>query len=76
MPRCAGSLANAPLLDAVEFTKFVTLMRNLGPFVIPLTDPESRSRRQDRNPPITRESLLRVIYGHPDAVPLFQDLNL
>jgi hypothetical protein len=61
----------APLLDADEFTKFVTLMRNLSPFLLLIVDPDSRSRRQDRNPAITRQNLLWVIDGHPDAVPLF-----
>ena len=36
--------------DAVEFTKFVTLTKDLSPFVLLLIDPQSRSRRQDRNP--------------------------
>lgn len=62
----------APLLDAVEFTKFVTLTKDLSPFVLLLIDPQSRSRRQDRNPAIARENLIWVINGHPDAVPLFQ----
>jgi hypothetical protein len=62
----------APLLTAEEFTKFVTLTRNLGPFVLMLIDPESRSRRQDRNPAIGRKNLKWVLNGHPDAVPLFK----
>jgi hypothetical protein len=44
-PKYQGSV------DGDEFTKFVTLMRNLSPFVLLLIDPQSRSRRQDRNPP-------------------------
>ena len=63
----------APLMNQDEFTKFTTLMRNLSPFVLYLIDLESCSRRQDRNPPITRQNLLWVIHGHPDAVPLFKE---
>jgi hypothetical protein len=48
----------APLLSQDEFTKFVILARDLGPFVLALIDPQSRSRRQDRNPPIGRQNLL------------------
>jgi hypothetical protein len=62
----------AHLLNADEFTKFVILVRDLSPFVIVLIDPESRSRRQDRNPAIGRQDLLWVIDGHPGAVPLFK----
>jgi hypothetical protein len=51
---------------------FVTLVRNLGPFVLMLIDPESRSRRQDGNPVIGRKNLEWVLNGHPDAAPLFQ----
>jgi hypothetical protein len=58
-------LRYAHLLDAGEFTKFVVLVRDLGPFVVMLIDPESRSRRRDRNPTIGRENLLWVINGHP-----------
>ena len=71
--RFAWMTRYAPLLDAAEFTKFTTLMRNLSPFVLFLIDPASRSRRQDRNPTITRQNLLWVIHGHPDAVPLFKE---
>jgi hypothetical protein len=69
--RCAWMTRYAHLMDAVEFTKFVTLTKNLSPFILVLIDPESRSRRQDRNPAICRQNLLWVINGHPDAVPLF-----
>jgi hypothetical protein len=61
----------APLLDAEEFTKFVTLMRDLSPFVILLVDPANRSRRQDRCSAISRKNIEFVLHGHPDAVPLF-----
>ena len=70
--RSAWVVRYASLLDAVEFTKFVTLTKDLSPFVLLLIDPQSRSRRQDRNPAIARENLIWVINGHPDAVPLFQ----
>jgi hypothetical protein len=61
-----------PLLNDAEFTKFVILVRDLGPFVVMLIDPERRSRRQDRNPAIGRKNLEWILNGHPDAVPLFQ----
>jgi hypothetical protein len=54
-----------PLLTESVFTKFVILVRNLGPFVLLLIDPESRSRRQDRNSAIERENLMWVLNGHP-----------
>jgi hypothetical protein len=50
---------------------FVTLMRDLSPFVILLVDPANSSRRQDRSAAITRRNLEFVLSGHPDAVPLF-----
>lgn len=62
----------APLFDADEFTKFVTLMKGLSPFVLLLVDPSNRSRRQDRCPAITRRNLEFILDGHPDAVPLFE----
>jgi len=61
-----------PLLTEPEFTKFVVLVRDLGPFVIVLVNPESRSRRLDRNPTIDRRNLLWVMHGRPDALPLFK----
>jgi hypothetical protein len=70
--RCAWMTRYAPLLSPAEFTKFVILVRNLGPFVVMLIDPESRSRRQDRNPAIGRKNLEWVLNGHPDAAPLFK----
>jgi hypothetical protein len=54
-----------------EFTKFVILVRDLGPFVILLVDPSNRSRRQDRSAAVTRRNLEFILNGHPDAVPLF-----
>ena len=62
-----------PLLDDQEFSKFVRLTWGLSPFVLVMICPQSRSRRQDRNPPITRENLLWIINGHPDALPLFNE---
>jgi hypothetical protein len=64
-------LRYAHLLDAVEFTKFVVLVRDLSPFAVALIDPESRSRRLDRNPAIGRQNLQWLLSGHPAAVPLF-----
>jgi len=61
-----------PLLNDSEFTKFVILVRDLSPFVLVLLNPESKSRRQDRNPAIGRKNLEWVLSGHPDAVPLFK----
>jgi hypothetical protein len=48
--RAAWMLRYAHLLDAGEFTKFVILVRDLSPFAVMLINPESHSRRQDRNP--------------------------
>jgi hypothetical protein len=46
--------------------------KGLNPFIILLIAPESRSRRLDRNPTVNRQNPLWVLYGHPDARPLFQ----
>jgi hypothetical protein len=70
--RCAWMIRYRPLLTESEFTKFVILARNLSPFILMLIDPESRSRRQDRNPAIGRKNLEWIIHGHPAAVPLFK----
>jgi hypothetical protein len=70
--RCAWMVRYQTLLSPAEFTKFVVLARDLGPFVVTLIDPESRSRRQDRNPAIGRKNLEWVLSGHPAAVPLFK----
>jgi hypothetical protein len=67
-------LRYSPLLSESEFTKFVILVRDLGPFVVVLIDPESRSRRLDRNPTIGRKNLEWVLNGHPAAVSLFNPL--
>jgi hypothetical protein len=69
--RCAWMMRYRPLLSDTELTKFTVLLRNLSPYLLLLLDPESRSRRQDRNPPIGRHNIEWVLNGHPDAVPLF-----
>ena len=71
--RAAWMIRYCPLLNDSEFGKFVILVRDLGPFVVVLIDPESRSRRQDRNPAIGRKNLEWILNGHPDAVPLFKE---
>jgi hypothetical protein len=69
--RLAWTARYASLLSQQDFTKFAILVRNLGPFVLMLIDPESRSRRQDRNPTIGRKNLEWILNGHPAATPLF-----
>jgi hypothetical protein len=60
-------------LTPAEFTKFVILMRGLAPYLVFLVDPANKgSRRQDRNPPISRKTLELILDGHPEAVPLFE----
>jgi hypothetical protein len=49
-------LRHAHLMNAVEFTKFVVLAKDLSPFILLFIDPESRSRSQDR----TRQSGARI----------------
>ena len=63
--RCAWMTRYTPLLSAVEFTKFVVLMRNLAPYLLFTIDPQSRGHRQDRNPPIGRKNLELILDGHP-----------
>jgi hypothetical protein len=70
--RAQWMLQYAHLLTTDEFTKFVTLMRDLSPFVLLLVDPANRSRRQDRSPAVTRRNLEFALNGHPDAVALFK----
>jgi hypothetical protein len=70
--RCAWMGRFEPLLSPSEFAKFVTLARDLSPFVVVLINPESHSRRQDRNLVIGRKNLEWVLNGHHDAVPLFK----
>jgi hypothetical protein len=69
--RCAWMTRYEPLLTPSEFVKFVTLAKDLSPFVVLLVNPESHSRRRDRNPTIGRQNLEWVLSGHPAAVPLF-----
>jgi hypothetical protein len=69
--RCAWMARYRPVLTESEFTKFVILVRDLGPFVLLLVDPQNRSRRQDRSAAVTRRNLEFVLNGHPDAVKLF-----
>jgi hypothetical protein len=70
--RLAWMARYQPLLSEAEFTKFVILVRNLSPFVLMLINPQSRSRRQDRNPVIGRENLMCVLHKHPSATPPFR----
>jgi hypothetical protein len=69
--RAQWALRYVDLLSPAEFDKFFRLSHGLSPFIVVLIDPQSRSRRLDRNPQIGRQNLLWVINGHPDAVPLF-----
>jgi hypothetical protein len=69
--RASWMLRFQPLMDEAEFTKFFVLVRDLSPFVVMLINPESRSRRRDRNPTIGRQNLDWVLSGHPDARLLF-----
>jgi len=62
----------AHLMNANEFTKFVVLMKGLGPFVVYLVDPQNYSRRPDRCAAATRRNLEFILNGHPDAVRLFE----
>jgi hypothetical protein len=59
------------LLTAAEFTKFVTLMRDLAPYLLLIVDPENRNRRRDRNPVISRRNVELILNGYPDAPLLF-----
>jgi hypothetical protein len=49
---------HADLMNSYEFTKFVTLTKDLAPFVVVLIHPANRSRRQDRNDNQASESAL------------------
>jgi hypothetical protein len=71
--RGAWMLRYAHLMNALEFTKFVTLTKDLAPFVVVLIDPAKRSRRQDRSAAVTRRNLEFILNGHPDAVTLFNE---
>jgi hypothetical protein len=52
-------------------TKFVTLVRDLAPFVILLVDPANHSRRQDRSAEVSRRNIEFILNGHPGAALLF-----
>jgi len=69
--RSAWMTQYAALMNAVEFTKFATLVKALGPFVLLLVDPLNCSRRQDRCPAVSRRNIEFVLNGCPNAVPLF-----
>jgi hypothetical protein len=63
----------SPLLTESEFTMFAILMRDLAPYLLLIVDPSNGSNhRRDRAATIGRQNLEWVLYGHPDAVPLFQ----
>jgi hypothetical protein len=60
------------LMDAGEFDRFVRLLMGLAPFILLLVDPQSRSRRGDRNSPVSRRNIELVLHGSPCAQPLFE----
>jgi len=62
------------LLSAPEFTKFYFLMKNLAPYLLLLiVEPaKNGSHRRDRSPAVDRRNLELILYGCPDAVPLFK----
>jgi hypothetical protein len=71
--RCHWMARLRPLLSEPEFVKLFWLLRDLSPGTIFLIDPANHSRRQDRNQPVTRTSLLWVLDGHPLATRLFAE---
>ena len=72
--RAAWMTRYRPLLTANEFTKFVVLMKDLAPYLLLLVvDPsKANNHRRDKNPTIGRRTLKMILYGHPDARPLFE----
>jgi hypothetical protein len=68
----------SPLLSASKFTRFAVLMRDLAPYLLLLIlNPEKSNRhRADRNPTIGRRNLEAILYGCPNAVPLFSPSTL
>jgi DNA-directed RNA polymerase specialized sigma24 family protein len=62
------------LLSLAEFTKFYFLMKNLAPYLLLLiVEPaKNGSHRRDRSPAVDRRNLELILYGCPDAVPLFK----
>ena len=72
--RCAWMTRYAPLMNASEFTKFVILMRDLAPYMLLIIDPHGQNtHRRDRSPEIVRKNIELILYGHPDAVLLFNE---
>jgi hypothetical protein len=71
--RAAWMTNYSPLLTESEFTRFYVLMKGLAPYLLLLiVDPaKNASHRRDRCPTIGRHNLKLVLYGDPDAVPLF-----
>jgi len=69
--RLAWMTRYATLMSQDEFTMFVVLMRDLAPYLLLLIDTQNRSRRQDRNPAISRRNIELILYGDPDSVALF-----
>jgi hypothetical protein len=72
--RCGWMANYQSLLSPAEFTKFYALMKNLAPYLLLLiVDPaKANNHRRDRNPGIDRRNLELILYGCPDAVPLFK----
>jgi len=71
--RAAWMTRYAELLNSAEFTKFVTLMRDLAPYLLYLiVDPEKKnSHRKDRNPTISRANIELILNGSIGARLLF-----
>jgi hypothetical protein len=71
--RAAWMVRYAPLMTEAEFTRFCVLMANLAPYLLLLIlDPsKANNHRADRNPTIGRRNLELILYGCPDAKPLF-----
>jgi hypothetical protein len=72
--RCGWMAQYSPLLSGAEFTRFAVLMKNLAPYLLLLiVDPaNNRNHRRDRCPTIGRKNIELILYGSPDAVPLFE----
>jgi hypothetical protein len=71
--RSAWMAQYSPLLSSVEFTRFYYLLQGLAPYLMLIIDPSNGSNhRRDRAATIGRRNLEWALYGHPDAVPLFQ----
>ena len=59
------------LMSPVEFDRFARLLMGLAPFILLLVDPQSRSRRGDRNASITRRNVEFALHGDPSSAKLF-----